>query len=151
METDLQARFWDRLIRTPSGCWEWPGKRHPIYGYGFVVVDRREVRAHRLAFELTAGAVPHGLMVCHRCDNRACCNPSHLYAGTHADNMRDMVSRNRQARGTAHGMSKLTPEAALAIRDRRDAGEPLRRLADEFGVSQQLVCDISKRRRWAWL
>ena len=79
-----------------DGCVEWPRGRSRS-GYGQLrSEDRTPWLAHRLAWTLTNGPIPDGLLVCHRCDNPPCVNPEHLFLGTHVDNMRDMVQKGRR-------------------------------------------------------
>ena len=89
-----------KIERVPfSGCWLWLGtvdKR----GYGFFPLDLRSQRAHRVSYETFVGPIPEGLEVCHRCDVRCCVNPSHLFVGTHHQNVLDMVSKGRCRAGT---------------------------------------------------
>jgi len=85
--------FWDRMaprlvVPALGPCLEYLGGRTPL-GYGMVTVDGKKVYAHRHAYELTNGPLAPGALVCHRCDNPACCKPEHLYAGTASDNARD--------------------------------------------------------------
>lgn len=102
---EIATRFWRKVKRgPPDECWPWTGRRGGR-GYGRV----GSCGAHRLAWELTNGAIPAGLWVLHRCDNPPCVNPSHLWLGTHADNMADMRAKGRSARGDRHG-SRLHPE-----------------------------------------
>ena len=85
-------------------CWEWTGYRLP-HQYGRILGrEKKLIGAHQAAWVLVNGPIPHGLWVLHRCDNRACCNPAHLFLGTRLDNARDMVSKGR-SRGPVAGMT----------------------------------------------
>jgi hypothetical protein len=96
----LEERFWPkvRVIDDDNSCWEWTGARTDR-GYGAVKAAGRCLHSHRIAYELTHGPIPAGLLVRHRCDNKGCCRPSHLELGTVADNSRDMVARRRGSKG----------------------------------------------------
>lgn len=77
-----------------DSCWEWCGNldRH---GYGYFKFKRKHRKAHRVSWEIHYGPIPEGLGVLHRCDNPSCCNPNHLFLGTHQDNMDDMIAKGR--------------------------------------------------------
>jgi hypothetical protein len=92
----IEERLWDRIKRTPSGCWEFQGARNGRLKYGNLSFRGRYQPAHRVAYELTNGAIPEGLVVMHSCDNPPCINPEHLSLGTIADNNAD---RDRKGRG----------------------------------------------------
>lgn len=100
-------RFWARVQKgAATECWPWTGAKE-ANGYGASELLGRKQGAHRVAYSLhfLAGeAIPTGLMVRHKCDNKGCCNPEHLETGTHADNMRDMVERGRSLRGDRNPM-----------------------------------------------
>lgn len=91
-------RFWNKVNKEgPNGCWEWVGKIKvgKEGGYGIF----RDMRAHRYSWELFNGLIPDKLIICHKCDNRKCVNPDHLFLGTQFDNMKDMTKKGRRAYG----------------------------------------------------
>lgn len=94
-----------RRLVTPSGCWETPFI--PSKAYPSIKVDGRHELVHRVAYETYVGVIPEGLLVCHHCDNPRCHNPEHLFLGTHADNLHDMLAKGRQR---VRGPSPLTAE-----------------------------------------
>lgn len=138
----------------PYGCWLWQG--HTRHGYGtlhLTVNKRRTITgAHRIAFVLAGGTIPPGQFVLHRCDVRACCNPLHLFLGTHAENSADKVAKGRHKifQGTQHGMAKLTDDAVQEIR-RLTGQERPRSVARRFGISSSNVWRIQTGKSWKHL
>lgn len=137
----------------PSGCWEWQGYRGPS-GYGVVRLPGRGkvVRAHRAAWVQANGPIPDGLVVCHRCDNRACCNPEHLFVDTQEANMADMVTKGR-VRGERHGQARLTDAQVADIRRRYVPGQTAEHpgssaaLGAEHGVSAAHIIRLGTGRK----
>lgn len=126
-----------RIERRENGCWEWQGPRNNCgYGQVWVMVGNKQrgLLVHRVMWEHAHGAIPHGLLVCHTCDNRRCCNPEHMFLGTSKDNSQDMVKKNRHI----SERRKITFEMAQAIRTLADKF-PQRELAERFGVGRQSI------------
>lgn len=142
--------FWERVSKG-DGCWQWSrGKNRN--GYGVVRGKSRQLKSHRVAYELSVGPIPDGMCVLHRCDNPACCRPDHLFLGTVDDNNKDKKSKGRGKvnKGERNGMSRLTDSDVLAIRERYAAGGIFHsQLAAEYGVTSSLICNIIKGRRWS--
>lgn len=152
-------RFWPKVVFPQGfeGCWMWASAL-TRKGYGRFQVgrghdDRRQVQAHRFAWELFNGPIPRGLVLCHRCDTPPCVNPGHLFLGTQADNVVDMVTKGRHRHGSvageAHPGAKLTAIDVAELRSRRRQGEHLRSLASAYGVSVTQVGRIVREESWA--
>lgn len=135
---------WPDISGGPDACWPWMGARDRAgYGRGY-----RNRKAHRIAWEQANGPIPPGMFVCHRCDNRPCVNPAHLFLGTTQDNTADCVRKNRTCHGERNASHKLT--AADVIQLRKDAAEGMstRALGKKFGIGYGTANDIIHRRKW---
>lgn len=121
-----------------SGCFLWTGARSGS-GYGSLAWNGEKAGAHQFAWIASHGPIPPGQHVCHKCDNRLCVNPSHLFLGTNADNVADKVRKGRVPSGLANGNSKLSQEQKIAIRIAPSSPGIGRRLAAEYGVSPSLI------------
>lgn len=158
----LRERLYAKLVISddPDDCWGWfgsrgenrPGKGHARLFGG--VTAPGEVLAHRISYILHVGPIPEGLNVLHHCDNPPCCNPRHLYIGTHSDNMRDRVMRGREADrcGQRNPSTSLTDNDVLVIRERY-ATETITQtqLGYEYGVSQDTISKIVNHKTWSYL
>lgn len=154
-------RFWRNVDRRRNeDCWNWLG---PINnnGYGLFGLwahkDRGKViTAHRLSYELHCGPIPkgsghHGTVIAHRCDNRRCVNPAHLFACTQAENLRDCLNKGRgnKAAGEKAGRAKLSEQTVSAIRRLVEDGTNRKKLARAFNVTPQTITDIADLKSWA--
>lgn len=147
-------RFWSK-VKQGDGCWEWQASKFH-HGYGCFGVRNedgtyRTSYAHRVSWEMANGPIPDGMFVLHKCDNRACVRPDHLWLGTQTDNMRDCSDKGRKPGipkfGASNPGAKLTDAHVKII---RYVGNRLsqQRLADEFGVSQTLIGCVLRRKIW---
>lgn len=152
----VPERFWPKVakIEDATSCWNWTASLTDL-GYGQFAINpgasNANTRAHRVAWELTNGPVPEGLSVLHHCDNRKCCRPDHLYVGTQAQNVDDMMSRDRWggAVGEDSPHAKLTAEDVIEIRRLHATGQwTMAALGRKFGVVYQLISKIVHRKIW---
>lgn len=106
-EIPIEERFWKHVdISGEDNCWNWTGSMFQK-GYGCVKYKGKLFGAHRISYMIHNGGIPDKLFICHTCDNRRCVNPKHLYAGTAADNSRDMVERKRFFKGKRRSVAPL--------------------------------------------
>ncbi len=150
----LEDRFFNRIgKKQPNGCIHWGGCIHHD-GYGVISsggknnITGKSLLAHRVSYEIFVGKFPKELCVLHRCDNRKCINPLHLFLGTNVENTADKVAKQRGARGEATNIAKVTAEQVKEIRHQRSLGKSCRELAKEFGIHPQTCRYIVIRKTW---
>jgi hypothetical protein len=140
------ARFWRKVsVNSDTGCWEWNVKSKDKDGYGLFQIKDRAIRAHRVAWQMYAGAWPWAMQVCHRCDNPKCVRKEHLFLGTNDDNHRDKAEKRRSLHGVRNPKAKLTPEQVLAIRAAVDSNKEC---AAKYGVTKENIYHIRTGRTW---
>lgn len=145
-----------------NGCRDWNGARSK-QGYGVLKLGGRQFKAHRVSLELSAGTIPDGMFVCHRCDRPSCVAPEHLFVGTPADNMADRDAKGRQATGARSGAhthpesvrrgernhkSKLSLEQVREARRLLANGKKHREVAAAFGVARTTISWIARGHTW---
>lgn len=142
---NMGDRFRRSTETQPNGCIHWnsPLDRD---GYGVLTVGRRQERAHRVAYQHFRGEIPPGMLVCHRCDNRRCVHPDHLFLGVARDNTQDMITKGRKAVMTdrQHPNTKIPHSERPRIRERRSGGERLSAIAADYGVCFQVISAICR-------
>jgi hypothetical protein len=142
--------FW-RKVRKTCNCWVWMGAR-TNKNYGHMNHNGAHVYAHRFSWELHKGAIPAGLVVCHKCDNRRCVKPDHLFLGTHQENNADMWAKGRgvggKIKGTQHPHAKLTDDKVKIILAKYKEGATQLSIAYEFGVCQTNISRIVRGKGW---
>lgn len=140
------GRFWTKVDKKGGDdCWPWKASRNRGYGR-FWPSARIAVYAHRYAWERVYGPIPKRMKVLHTCDNPPCCNPRHLFLGTQAINVADMVAKGRDG---FRKCAKLTEAQVKEIRGRAASGrESNRAIARAFNLSHTNVNDIAAGRTW---
>lgn len=145
------AAFWEMVDRQ-DGCWTWKGAVTSKHGYGcFQVGNHRVLGAHKIAWLLTNGD-PGSLCVLHRCDNRVCVNPAHLFLWTKQDNTDDAIAKGRHPHGEMNGRNVLTAALCREILARTTGkrGEGAA-FAREYGVSFSAIHALLRGESWAHL
>jgi hypothetical protein len=151
----LSERFWQKVSKQEeNSCWEWNAAF--THGYGWFYLNKQDGSkfAHRVSAVL-AGLIDNinsELHVLHKCDNTKCCNPSHLFVGTNADNVADRVAKGRTKwkiqTGESNGMSKLTYEEVKSVRNLyKTSGFSQSKLAKMFNVKQPHISRIVNETR----
>lgn len=137
--------FWAKVDQSDTnGCWPWTAGVSSN-GRGMVWVDGKMKLAYRVAFELVNGEIPEGLLACHSCDNPICVRPSHIFLGTHADNLRDASRKGRlvgkfHLTGDAHPGTYISDTLVREARESYAEGrERQYEIADRLGVDKTTV------------
>lgn len=145
------CRIKDRLkahIVKQGDCWLWRsaiGKNR----YGTLRVNGATRVAHRVSWEVhNRRKIPHGLILLHSCDTKACINPKHLKPGTYWKNTQEARQRNLLCCGDRNRSSKLTAERALEIRRRYKSGVSMRSMAIEYGVGVNAIYNVVNKYTW---
>lgn len=149
---DIKDKLRRRSELNPeTGCIEWRGAI--TGGYGLLSLrnnGKRTTRsAHRLSYEAHIGEIPKGICICHKCDNRKCINPDHLFLGTHLDNAKDREKKGRgNHRVGEECTAKLTEEQIILIRQLSIGGVSQKEIALKFGMNASTISYIVNQKTW---
>lgn len=151
---DIADVIKSRVTMTEAGCWEFDSVN--IHGYGHVTIHSIYYRVHRLSWEINVGPIPKGMWVLHKCDNRACCNPDHLFLGTPQDNVDDMRAKNRDSyghnKGSNNGQAVLCEDDVVQIRKLLASTNYTQdRIGRMFGVTRGAIKSIKYGVTWSHL
>ena len=137
-------RFWSKVDKQgPDDCWEW--RAYKLKGHGRFGMNYKTHYAHRVSWEITNGEIPDGMCVLHKCNNRSCVNPNHLYIGDYRDNA---IDRSRD--GTNPKM-KMTDGDVRLLRELFGAGTHYKALMWLFDVAESTVHRIASGKTYAWV
>ena len=142
--------YFKEKIRIEGECWVYPNKP-AVNGYIYLSIDNKKTLSHRLFYRLFKGGIPKNSFVLHKCDNKRCCNPEHLFIGTQKDNMQDMISKNRQKfflkEGMEHPFRKINIDIVKKIRKEHET-KSFRELAKIYGLGKTTIEQIINKRIW---
>lgn len=143
--------FWAKVDKSDY-CWNWRGTKVNGYGLMRISLTRKNILAHRLSYLIHFGEIPSALFVLHKCDNRGCVNPDHLFLGTLKDNTQDMLAKGRQRynplRGELHPRAKMSDEQIKDFRNRLGYRN-IAALGREFGISKTQAHRIANGEHWS--
>ena len=150
----LRIAYEDKVVRQ-EGCWDWKGWMTG-QGYGGIYFDSKTIGAYKASWIINNGMVPDGKWILHKCDNRICSNPDHLYLGTSSQNAIDRINRtalpkNMFTCGENHPSAKLKTADVIRIKELIALGVPSTRLAKEYKVNDQTISKIKHKQSWKHL
>jgi hypothetical protein len=145
----LEKRFWAKVVKS-EGCWNWRGSTDSK-GRANINTNGRPKYAAIVSWEMINGTVPNGLVVCHKCDNKLCVRPDHLWVGTQRENMQDMIDKGRmklppRTRGEKHPTAKVTWDIVREIR--ANTTDTQATMAVRYGLCVSAVGHIKSGRNW---
>lgn len=148
----IKNKIINNVTLTNNECWEW--NKSLRLGYAQIIAFGQSWFGHRLSYKIFKGDFPNDLFVCHRCDNKKCINPEHLFLGTPKDNVIDMMNKGRQnhAKGTNAGRAKLCDSKVLeARRLYKYENIGYSKLARRYGVTSRTIYSAVNGKTWKHL
>jgi len=150
----IKNRFYSKvLLPNDNGCMEWIGCFYDKKAYGAFSINRKNNLSHRYSYKLHFGKIPKNLWVLHKCDNKKCVAPEHLFLGTPKDNTQDMIQKGRKwdLKGEKSGTAKLTDKDVYEIKDKLSKKIHQEVISKEYGVSQYAISKIKRGKTWIHL
>lgn len=151
----LKREVLKRIVHKDNGCIEWTGHKCQGYGGYHGYRGNKSTAAHRLVYELFVGKIPEDKMVCHHCDNSLCVNLTHLYIGTHQENMNDMKERNRSLKGDKNPSKREDVREKIRrtyICTKPDGTEvktdDLREFCTKYNLKYRTMCEAGGGKGW---
>ena len=133
-------------------CWTWTGGKY-YNGYGQFYEGPNKICAHRFSYKIFKGSIPSGKLVLHKCDNRQCVNPDHLFIGTQKDNILDMVKKGRRVHssrvGENNGRTVLKEKDIVKIRKDYKSGVSVKNICKSYKLSETQIYRIIKKQSWS--
>jgi len=152
-ENKSVIKFMEKFEYSENNCWEWKACKN-YGGYGVMRVNKINILATHFIWIFLHGDIPDNKIICHRCDNPGCINPSHLFLGDHNDNVQDMIKkgRARKARGIAVNTNKLNENQVIEIRKMYFENNIMQKdIAKKYNVTPNAIRAILIRKSWKWL
>ena len=145
----MKERFFSKIIKKEDyECWGWRGALCNG-GYGCFTMNKRVKPAHRASWEIHNGPIPKGLWVLHKCDNKICSNPDHLFLGNAKENVHDMISKGRNIRGELSCHAKLTSNDIINIRkEYLNKNATYLEISRKYYVNASHIGRIIRKERW---
>lgn len=144
----------EKFVIRQDGCWDWKGCcANP--GYGQFRHNMKRERAHRASWIIHFGEIPNGMHVLHKCDNRKCSNPEHLFLGSQKDNNLDTISKNRHPffgkKGSLNHRSVLKEHEVIQIKSMLKSNMLQKNIAKIFNIHPVTVSNINLEKSWKGL
>lgn len=145
----LSDSFNKKVVKK-NGCWDWNGYVLKT-NYSLIRYGNTKIQSHRASWMIHVGEIPENLCVLHKCDNRRCTNPDHLFLGTRKENSTDMVNKGRSLKGIKHNRNKLSEDDVRSVRKLINYGVNDSIISKFFSVTPASIWFIKNGVTWKHL